>query len=47
MIALLGSLVPDAFPAFPVALNDLKLPSMTKLVQVDDDLDIQVGPLRR
>jgi hypothetical protein len=47
VIALLGSLVPDAFPAFPVEINDLKLPSMTKLVQMDDDLDIQVGPLRR
>jgi len=44
VIALLGVLVPDAFPAFP-----LSIPNFTNLVHSSDsgDIDVQVGPLRR
>jgi len=44
VVALLGVLVPDAFPAFP-----LSVPNFTNLMQGshEGDIDVQVGPLRR
>lgn len=44
VVALLGVLVPDAFPAFP-----LSVPHFTNLMQgsPEGDIDVQVGPLRR
>ena len=45
VVALLGVLVPDAFPAFP-----LSVPNFTNLMQQgshEGEIDVQVGPLRR
>jgi hypothetical protein len=44
VVSLLGVLVPDAFPAFP-----LSVPNFTDLVRKSDegDMDVQVGPIRR
>jgi len=44
VVSLLGVLVPDAFPAFP-----LSMPNFTELVRKSDegDMDVQVGPIRR
>ena len=44
VVALLGVLVPDAFPAFP-----LSVPNFTELVRKSDEgeMDVQLGPIRR
>jgi hypothetical protein len=50
VIALLGVLVPDAFPAFPISSGDMTLPNFTTMMQTatgDNDIALQVGPLRR
>ena len=49
VVGLLGVLVPDAFPAFPVDLSNLSMASLTQTVSgsSENDMDIQVGPLRR
>ena len=49
VVGLLGVLVPDAFPAFPVDLSGVSLASLTQTVRgpSEDDMDLQVGPLRR
>jgi hypothetical protein len=47
VVGLLGILVPDAFPAFPLDVASLSSSSLKQMVQGDDDIDIQVGPLRR
>jgi len=48
VVGLLGVLVPDAFPAFPVDLSGLTVASITNTVQGSpDDMELQVGPLRR
>jgi len=48
VVGLLGVLVPDAFPAFPVDFSGLTLSSITQTVQgSSDDMELQVGPLRR
>jgi hypothetical protein len=42
LIALMGALVPDYFPKFPISsVNVGSLPSFSS------DIDLQVGPLRR
>lgn len=50
VISLLGVLVPDAFPTFPLASSDLAIPNLTSMLQTangDNDIALQVGPLRR
>jgi hypothetical protein len=50
VVSLLGVLVPDAFPAFPIASSAMELPNFTNLMQAangDNDIALQVGPLRR
>jgi hypothetical protein len=47
VVGLLGVLVPDAFPAFPVDLSGVSLSSLTQTVKGPDEMDLQVGPLRR
>jgi hypothetical protein len=49
VISLLGVLVPDAFPKFPLS-SDLAIPNLTTMLQTangDNDIALQVGPLRR
>lgn len=42
LIALMGALIPDYFPKFPIStVNIGSLPSFSS------DIDLQVGPLRR
>jgi hypothetical protein len=48
LISLLGVLIPDAFPAFPLTSSDMALPNFSKMLeQANEDMDIQVGPIRR
>lgn len=50
LIALLGALVPDYFPAFPVSARDvssMSLPTIPGVTGPSSDFDLQVGPLRR
>ena len=50
VVSLLGVLVPDAFPIFPLASSDLAIPNLTTMLQTangDNDIALQVGPLRR
>jgi hypothetical protein len=50
LIALMGALVPDYFPKFPVSTGDigsLSFPSMGGGGGGSGDFDLQVGPLRR
>lgn len=50
VVSLLGVLVPDAFPNFPLASSDLAIPNLTTMLQTangDNDIALQVGPLRR
>jgi hypothetical protein len=50
VVSLLGVLVPDAFPKFPLASSDLAIPNLTSMIQTangDNDIALQVGPLRR
>ena len=50
VVSLLGVLVPDAFPKFPLASSDLVMPNLTSMIQTangDNDIALQVGPLRR
>jgi len=49
VIALLGILVPDAFPAFPVDISSLSAASLTSTIRGGggDDMMMQVGPLKR
>ena len=51
LISLLGVLIPDSFPAFPLSASDMALPNMTDLytntVHGPSDMDLQIGPLRR
>jgi len=47
VVGLLGVLVPDAFPAFPVDFSGMTIASLTQTVKGPDEMDIQVGPLRR
>jgi hypothetical protein len=50
VISLLGTLVPDAFPAFPVSSSDLSVPNLTNMLQTangDNDIALQIGPIRR
>ena len=49
VVSLLGVLVPDAFPTFPLS-SDLVIPNLTTMLQTangDNDIALQVGPLRR
>jgi hypothetical protein len=49
-VSLLGVLVPDAFPNFPLAPSDLIMPNLTTMMQTangDNDIALQIGPLRR
>jgi hypothetical protein len=49
LISLLGMMIPDAFPTFPLTASDMALPNFTNMMAtaVGDDMDIQVGPIRR
>jgi len=50
VISLLGVLVPDAFPAFPISSSDMALPNLTNMMQSatgDSDMPLQIGPLRK
>jgi len=51
LISLLGVIVPDAFPAFPLTSSDMTIPNFSKMMETavatGDDMDIQVGPIRR
>jgi hypothetical protein len=51
LISLLGVMIPDAFPTFPLTASDMALPNFTNMmataVATGDDMDIQVGPIRR
>jgi uncharacterized membrane protein len=50
VISLLGVLVPDAFPAFPISSKDIAIPNLTGMMQSatgDNDIALQIGPLRR
>jgi hypothetical protein len=50
VISLLGVLVPDAFPAFPISSKDIEIPNLTNMMQTangDNDIALQIGPLRR
>jgi hypothetical protein len=47
VVTLMGLLVPDAFPKFPVELKDLTMPALNTILRPEEDMDIQVGPLRR
>ncbi len=47
IVTLLGLLVPDAFPQFPVNMKDLAMPALSTIMRPEEDMDIQVGPLRR
>ena len=50
LIALLGALVPDYFPKFPISASDvtsLALPTIPGVTGPSSDIDLQVGPLRR
>ena len=50
LIALLGALVPDYFPKFPISATDvtnLSLPTIPGITGPSSDIDLQVGPLRR
>ena len=47
VVTLLGILVPDAFPQFPVEMKDFKMPALNTIIRPDEDMDIQLGPLRR
>lgn len=50
LIAMMGALVPDSFPTFPFSSSTVSsitsLPS-SLLYSGSDDIDLQVGPLRR
>lgn len=47
LIALMGALVPDYFPQFPIStINIASLPS-TLISSSDADFDLQIGPIRR
>jgi hypothetical protein len=49
LIALLGVIVPDVFPAFPLSSSSVALPNFSSMLRSGggDDIEIQVGPLRR
>lgn len=50
LIALLGALVPDYFPPFPITKNDvasIALPTIPGVTGPSSDFDLQIGPLRR
>jgi len=50
VISLLGVLVPDAFPVFPLSSTDIAIPNFTGMLQTangDNDIALQVGPIRR
>ena len=47
VVTLMGLLVPDAFPQFPVEMKDFAMPALSTIMRPEEDLDIQVGPLRR
>jgi hypothetical protein len=50
VVSLLGTLVPDSFPALPVLSKDMSVPNLTSMLQTvngDNDIDLQVGPIRR
>jgi biotin transporter BioY len=50
LIALLGALVPDYFPKFPISASDvasMTLPTIPGVTGPTSDIDLQVGPLRR
>jgi hypothetical protein len=50
VVSLLGVLVPDAFPAFPISSKDITMPNLTNMMQTangDNDIALQIGPLRR
>jgi hypothetical protein len=51
LISLLGVIIPDAFPTFPLTSSDMALPNFTNMMATavanGDDMDIQVGPIRR
>ena len=53
LIALLGALVPDYFPKFPISAADIGsigsigLPTISGVTGPSSDFDLQVGPLRR
>lgn len=48
LIALLGVIVPDVFPAFPLSTSSIALPNFSGMLRSGgDDIEIQVGPLRR
>jgi len=47
IVTLLGLLVPDAFPQFPVNMKDFAMPALSTIMRPEEDMDIQVGPLRR
>jgi hypothetical protein len=51
VIALLGALVPDYFPTFPISSEDIPsiaLPSIPSTHRaMSSEFDLQVGPLRR
>jgi len=49
LIALLGVLVPDVFPDFPLSTSSVAMPNFSGMLRSGggDDIEIQVGPLRR
>ena len=49
LIALLGVIVPDVFPAFPLSTASFALPNVSGMLRSGggEDVEIQVGPLRR
>jgi hypothetical protein len=47
VIALLGALVPDYFPTFPISSSDIPSISLPTPSIASGGWDLQVGPLRR
>ncbi len=46
LIALMGVLVPDYFPTFPISSDEIQRLSLPNLSS-SSDFDLQVGPIRR
>lgn len=46
LVALMGVLVPDYFPSFPISSDEIPSLSLQNLSS-SSDFDLQVGPIRR